>query len=142
MSTEGPQNIATAISDVTDRATLLVREEIELAKLEITQKITRLAKGAAVGIVAGVFVIAGLFMLLDGFAWLSWWALPVDNQQFFWGFFFMAGLLFVLGGLAGFLAARWIKRSAPPTPELAIDEAKKIKETVEHGVGHDHGAEV
>ena len=34
------QNIAEAIQEVSERATLLVREEIELAKLEVTEKIT------------------------------------------------------------------------------------------------------
>ena len=39
-SDEQPQNIATAIAEVSERATLLVREEIELAKAEVTEKAT------------------------------------------------------------------------------------------------------
>ena len=42
----------------------------------------------------------------------------------------VAGLLFVLGGVAGFLAARFLKASTPPVPEMAIDEAGKIKRTL------------
>ena len=37
---------------------------------------------------------------------------------------------FVLGGLAGFLAYRAFKSGAPPTPDMAIEEAKRIRETV------------
>jgi hypothetical protein len=48
----------------------------------------------------------------------------------FWGYFLVAGVLFLLGGLGGFLAARAFKRGSPPTPQLAIDEAKRIQETV------------
>ena len=34
-----------AIQDVTERASLLVREEIELAKAEVTEKVTKLRQG-------------------------------------------------------------------------------------------------
>jgi hypothetical protein len=67
---------------------------------------------------------------LHGLAWLAWFALPVGNTSFFWGFFVVAGLLFLLGGLAGYLAARFFKESSPPVPEMAIDEAGKIKRTL------------
>jgi hypothetical protein len=124
------QNIAQAIQEVSERAQLLVREEIELAKAEVTAKLTKLATGAAVAIVAGVFVIAGLGLVLQGFSWLAWYELFPDNQ-FFWGFFVVAAVLFLLGALAGFIAARAFKAGAPPTPDLAIDEAKRIRETVQ-----------
>ena len=125
------QNIAEAIQEVSDRATLLVREEIELAKAEVTEKVTKLVKGAVVGIVAGVFMLFGLFLLLDGFAWLAYWAIPFPDGTYFWGFFIVAAVLFLLGALAGYMASRAFKSGAPPTPQLAIDEAKLIKETVQ-----------
>jgi len=125
------QNIAQAIQEVSDRAQLLVREEIELAKAEVSQKVAKLVKGAVVGIAAGVFVIIGLFLLLEGLAWLAYWAIPFPDGTFFWGFFVVAGALFLLGALAGFMAARAFKRGAPPTPDMAIDEAKRIRETVQ-----------
>jgi uncharacterized membrane protein YqjE len=124
------QNIAQAIQEVSDRATLLVREEIELAKAEVTEKVTKLIKGALVGIAAGIFVVFALIYLLHGFAWLTWYELFPD-QQYFWGFFVVAAVLLLLGALAGYIAARAFKSGAPPTPQLAIDEAKRIKETVQ-----------
>jgi uncharacterized membrane protein YqjE len=108
---------------------MLVREEIELAKAELTEKISKLVKGALVGIAAGVFVVIGLLFLLHGLAWLAWFEL-FPNDQFFWGFFVVAGALFLLGALAGLLAARAFRSGAPPTPEMAIDEAKLIRHTV------------
>jgi hypothetical protein len=77
-----------------------------------------------------VFALVGLLFLLHGFAWLAYYLLPVADQTVFWGFFLVAGVLFILGGLGGFLAARAFKRGSPPTPQLAIDEAKRIQETV------------
>jgi putative superfamily III holin-X len=124
------QNIARAIQEVSDRAQILVREEIALAKAEMTEKITTLVRGAVVGILGGVFALVGLLFVLHGFAWLSYYLLPVPNQTVFWGYFLVAGVLFLVGGLAGFLAARAFKRGSPPTPELAIGEAKRIQETV------------
>jgi uncharacterized membrane protein len=123
------------VQDISERASLLVREEIELAKAEVTDKITKLVKGAVVGIAAGLFVVVGLLFLLHGFAWLAWYALPVNNNAFFWGFFLVAGVLFVLGGVAGFLAAKFLKSGQPPVPAMAIDEAQRIKETVQEAKG-------
>lgn len=128
MATESPtHDLAQTVQEISERAATLVREEIELAKAEVTDKITKLLKGIVVGVAAGVFVVTGLLFLLHGLAWLAWFALPADDQAFFWGFFVVAGLLFVLGGVAGFLAARFLKASTPPVPEMAIEEAGKIK---------------
>jgi uncharacterized membrane protein YqjE len=129
-STNSTQNIAEAIQEVSERAQLLVREEIELAKVEVTEKITKLVKGAVVGIAAGIFAVFGLVFVLHGLAWLAWFEFFPDNQ-FFWGFFVVAAVLFLLGALAGYIASRAFKSAAPPTPQLAIDEAKLIKETVQ-----------
>ena len=131
MAAESPaHDLAQTVQDISERVALLVHEEIELAKAEVTGKITKLLRGIVIGIAAGIFVIVGLLFLLHGMAWLAWYALPVGNQSFYWGFFFVAGLLFVLGGLAGYLAARFFKDSTPPVPEMAIDEAGKIKRTL------------
>jgi hypothetical protein len=128
--TNNTQNIADAIQEVSERAQLLVREEIELARAEVEAKISKLIKGAVIGIVAGIFVVNGLTFVLHGFSWLAWYEL-FPQGQYFWGFFLVAAVLFVLGALAGFIAARALKRGAPPTPAMAIDEAKLIRETVQ-----------
>jgi uncharacterized membrane protein YqjE len=125
------QSIAQAIQEVSDRAQMLVREEIELAKTEVSEKVAKLVKGAVVGLAAGIFVVIGLFLLVEGLAWLAYWAIPFPDGTFFWGFFVVAGVLFLLGALAGFMATRAFKAGSPPTPELAIDEAKRIRETVQ-----------
>jgi uncharacterized membrane protein YqjE len=109
---------------------VLVREEIELAKAEVSEKATKLIKGAVVGVAAGVFVVMALVFALVGCAWLLYYYLPGNNFTFFWGFFAMAVILLLLGALAGLLAAKAVKKSSPPIPSMAIAEAKKIRETV------------
>jgi uncharacterized membrane protein YqjE len=118
-----------AVQDVTERMSLLVREEIELAKREVTDKVSKLVKGAVVGIVAGIFAVFGLVYLLHAASWAIWELFGFDRD--FWiGFLIVAAVLFLLGGIAGFLAARFLKRGSPPTPQMAIEEGKLIKETV------------
>jgi hypothetical protein len=131
---EAPQGVGAAISEVSERATLLIREEIELAKAEIAEKTARLARGAAIGAAAGVFLLTALFFILIGCAWLLYFELPIGNQfTYFWGFFIMAAILIVLAAIAGFAAARAVRSSAPPVPEMAIEQARKIRDTVASG---------
>jgi uncharacterized membrane protein YqjE len=137
---EGPHNIATAITEVSERAQALVREEIELAKLEVTEKATKLIRGAIVGVAAGVFIVMALIFALVGCAWLLYYYLPGNEFTYFWGFFAMAVILLLLGALAGLLAAKAVKKGSPPVPEMAIEEAKKIRETVSAGDGPAKGA--
>lgn len=131
MAAESPtHDLAQTVQEISERVTLLVHEEIELAKAEVAGKVTKLLRGIVIGVAAGIFAVVGLLFLLHGLAWLAWYALPVGNSSFFWGFFFVAGLLFLLGGLAGYLAAKFFKDSTPPVPEMAIDEAGKIRRTL------------
>ena len=127
---EDTQNIAKAIADVSERATQLVREEIELAKAEMTQKASRLARGAVVAVAAGMFFLTALVFVLVGCAWLLYYFLPGNDFTYFWGFFAMAAILVLLGVLAGLIAAKAVKKGSPPVPKMAIEEARKIRESV------------
>jgi uncharacterized membrane protein YqjE len=130
---EGPHNIAAAIAEVSERATVLVHEEIELAKAEVAEKAAKLVKGAVVGVAAGIFFAMALIFALVGCAWLLYYYLPGNEFTYFWGFFAMAVILLLLGALAGLLAAKAVKKGSPPVPNMAIDEAKKIKQAVSGG---------
>jgi tetrahydromethanopterin S-methyltransferase subunit G len=127
------QSIAAAVQEISDRSTRIIREEIELAKAEVQQKVNKLIRGVVIGTAAGVFIGTALLFVLHGLSWLAWFEL-FGPGEFFWGFFVVAGILFVLGGLAGWLAAKLFRSGSPPTPDMAIDEAKRIRETVEESV--------
>jgi uncharacterized membrane protein YqjE len=129
MAENQTSDIAQAIQEVSDKASLLVREEIELAKAEMTEKVSKLLKGAVVGIVAGVFALFGLIYLLESAAW-GIWSLTGGTRNFWVGFFVVAIVLFLLGGVGAFIAFRAFKRGSPPAPTMAIEEAQLIKETV------------
>jgi hypothetical protein len=137
---ESTQNIAAAITEVSERAQVLVREEIELAKAEVSVKARKLIEGAIVGVAAGIFVVMALIFALVGFAWLLYYALPGGTFTYFWGFFAMAVILLLLGAIAGLIAARAVKRGSPPVPDMAIEEARRIRETVSGQDGGSRGA--
>jgi uncharacterized membrane protein YqjE len=123
----GNGSVGQTVQDVTDRVTLLIREEIELAKAEVSEKVSKLIRGVVVGITAGLFVVIGLLFLLNGAAW-AFYDFVFDEVSF--GYFIVAGILFILGALAGWIAARAFRKGSPPAPTMAIAEAQKIRETL------------
>lgn len=111
--------------EVSDRAAVLIREEVELAKTEVSEKFGALVRGSVVGLAAGIFVVLALAMFMHAFAWFL-------NDLFFedtvWlGFLAEAVLFVVIAGAAGLFAYRSVRKGAPPTPQMAMDEAREIK---------------
>ena len=125
------KSLGEIVNEVSEKATLLVREEIELAKAEVTQKVTRIAKGAAFATVGGIFLVFMLIYLLVALALLINDLLNVNPSGVWIGFLIVTGGLLLLGAVALLLAVRFFKRGAPPTPELAIEEAKKTRAVLE-----------
>jgi uncharacterized membrane protein YqjE len=122
------KSLGEIVNEVTEKATLLVREEIELAKAEVTEKVTRLAKGAALAAVGGVFLILVLIYFLHA---LSWFWVDLFNWSGIWlGYLVTTGILLLLGAICVLLAVRFFKKGAPPVPQLAIEEAKKTRDVL------------
>ena len=124
--TKSPEEMGVGelVFEVSDRASVLIREEIELAKTEVTEKFNRLLQGSIAGLIAGIFALFALLLIMHGVAWLLN-DLIFDN---FWAGFFIEAVIFLLvGAAAGWFAYRAFQRGAPPTPDMAIEEAKEIK---------------
>jgi uncharacterized membrane protein YqjE len=137
MTTDGlpPQDssdksLGEIVSDVSEKASQLVREEIELAKAEVTDKLSKLGRGAAIAAAAGVFLVFGVTMFFHALAWFL-------NDVFNWedntwaGFAVVTVLLFLLAIVAGLIAMRLFKKGSPPTPDMAIEEAKRTRAELE-----------
>jgi H+/Cl- antiporter ClcA len=123
------RSVAELVFDVSERASSLVREEIELAKTEVGEKVGKILRGSVVGIAAGTFAFLALILIMEGVAWLL-------NEELFdgktWpGFFIEAAMFLLIAGLAGLFAYRSVQAGAPPIPEQAIEEAKQIRSTLE-----------
>ena len=126
---DADKGLGEIVAEVSEKASLLVRQEIELAKAEIGEKISKLTRGAVVGVAAGVFLVFGVTML---FHTLAWFLFDIFDFSAIWiGFAIVTGLLFLLAGLAALLAFRLFKKGAPPTPDLAIEEAKRTRAELE-----------
>lgn len=123
------RGVAELVFDVSERVSSLVREEIELAKTELTEKVSKLLKGSAVGAAAGVFAFLGLILLMHAIAWLL---VDLFFEDSVWaGFLVEAGVFFAIAAIAGFVAFKAVQAGAPPKPEMAIEEGKRIKQTLQ-----------
>ena len=127
------KSLGDVVGDVSTKASLLVREEIELAKTEIAEKVGSLAKGGAVAAAAGIFAVFALIYFFQALAWFFNDLLDVIGTSPWIGFLIVFGILIAFAGLAGWLGIRWIKKGSPPTPALAIEEARRTRaEILEH----------
>ena len=117
--------VGAAAKQVAEHASTLAKLELELASLELKQKAGAFGAGVGLGIGAALLALyavgflfatiaAALAIVLD-----TWLALLLVT----------AGLL-ALAGLFGLLAKSRIKRSTPPVPEQAIQEAKLTSEAL------------
>jgi uncharacterized membrane protein YqjE len=123
------RSVTELVFDVTERASSLVREEIELAKTEVSEKVGSILRGSVVGIVAGTFAFLALILAMHGIAWLI-------NDLFFddeaWpGYFIEAAFFLLVAAGAGLFAYRSLQAGAPPLPEQAIEEAKRTRAVLE-----------
>jgi uncharacterized small protein (DUF1192 family) len=118
-------NLATVVAEVSERMAVLVREEIELAKAEMSHKVSSIARGAAAvaaGAVFGVFAVIFLFMSVA-------WGLNSALNSLWLGFVIVLAAL-VIATVGAFLFA-WRKlKVGAPAPTMALEEAKKIRATV------------
>ena len=128
---EDERSVAELVIDVAEQSSSLVREEIELAKTEVSEKVGKLLRGSVVGVAAGTFAFLALILVMQGVAWLL--AEEVFDGNAWPGFFVEAALFLLVAALAGLIAYRAVQAGAPPVPKQAIEEAKLTKETLESG---------
>jgi hypothetical protein len=128
-----PRSVSDLVFEVSEKTSTLIRDEIELAKAEVSEKVGKLVRGGVVAVVAGVFAFLALILFMEGVAWLL-------NEELFdgktWpGFFVEAAIFLLVAAGAGYAAYRAVQAGAPPVPEQAIEEAKRTKEMLEKEPG-------
>ena len=125
------KSVGEIVSEVSEKASQLVREEIELAKAEVMQKVSKLGRGIGVGLAAGMFLGFAFAIFFHAVAWFFADLYDNGTTGIWEGYLTSFGVLVLLAALSGFLALRWIKGGSPPTPDLAIEEAKRTREEFE-----------
>jgi uncharacterized membrane protein YqjE len=131
------KSVADLVFDVSQGTSALVREEFELAKAEVSEKVGKLVRGSVVGAAAGVFAFLALILIMHGVAWLL--AEELFDGNVWSGFFIEAALFLLVAAVAGLIAYRAVQAGAPPVPEQAIEEAKLTKEMFEGEEAGDAG---
>lgn len=111
---------AELVKQLSEQTSTLIRQELDLAKAELTEK------GKAAGIGAGMFGGAGVVGLLALGALTACIVLLLDKAMDAW----VAALIVavVYGAVAGVLALRGkdrVKAGMPPAPEQTVESVKE-----------------
>jgi len=126
------RGVSPAAKEVAEHASTLARLELELAALEIKQKVAALGIGIGLVVGAGVFLFYGVgFGLAAGAAGLAtvvstWLALLI-----------VFGALLLLGVVLALVGMNLIKRGTPPLPEQAVAEARLTTEALRSNGSHE-----
>jgi hypothetical protein len=114
------RSIGELFSKLSNETSTLIRQEMELARAELTEKGKEAGKGAglfggagAVGLLGAGALTAGIILLLD-LAIAAWLAAII------------VGLVYVgIAALLGLQGRDRIKRATPPLPEQTVDNVKE-----------------
>jgi membrane protein len=122
------RSLADVVRSAVDGVTALIRKEIELGKIEVTEAIGARAKGAGLMAVAGVFALFAL-----GFAAAAGSA-ALDRIVPDWAAHLIVAGVFVLVALVLFLAGRGAMRATSVAPEKTQqtikDDVRLVKERI------------
>jgi hypothetical protein len=124
-----PENLATAVTEVSERVTVLIREELELAKAEVTVKVKSLTKGIVWFAIAAGLGFFGVIFIPVTIAWLLDDILVSGAGGLWEGFGIVMAVFLIGAAVCAYFGIRKMKVGSP-APTMAIEEAKKIRETV------------
>ena len=112
--------IGELMRELSDQSTTLVRQEIELAKAEMT------AKGKQLGMGAGAFGAAGLMGLYAVGAITACLILALSTAIAGWLAALIVGVVYAaIAGVLALVGKKKTQAGAPPVPERAISSTKE-----------------
>lgn len=124
-----PPTIGELFGRLTEQVSRLVRAEVELAKKEMTKKLTNIGLGAGLLIGAIVLSLYGLGVLIHSAI------LGLSNVFAPWLAALTIGIvLFVIVGILALIGIRKIKAGTPPQPEAAVENLKESIDAVKEGL--------
>ncbi|MFD1545705.1 phage holin family protein [Nonomuraea guangzhouensis] len=107
------------VNDLSEQVSQLVRDELRLARLELTRK------GKRAGFGAGLFGAAGMAAFFGGAALVATVILLLALVMPAWAAAaLVAGVLFIVAAVLGLLGKKQVKQATPPVPEEAIASVK------------------
>ena len=122
------RGLGAAAKLVSERASSLVRLELQLAAAELKQKVVALGLGILLLFVAAVF---GVFAV--GFGLAAAAAALATTVSTWLALLIVTGALLLLAGLLGAIGVSRLRKGTPLIPVQAIEEAKLTTEALKNG---------
>jgi hypothetical protein len=123
------ESIPGLLKDIRDQTTLLMRQEVALARTEVSEKISKIAKNSVYLAAGALLSLAALVVLLQGLSWLVelWLENTRLDRHSTWLAFCIVGLVAAtIGAITARKGARTIKRENL-VPEKTIESLKEDK---------------
>lgn len=125
-------SVAELLTRLSEQSTRLVRDELELAKVEISSKVRHAGAGAGMFGAAGVLAWFGLGSLIATAILALSLALPAWLAALV-----VTVVVFAAAGVAALAGRRQVQEAAPPVPRETIDSVERdvaeVKEASHHG---------
>jgi len=116
----GGQSTGELFKRLSEQTSTLVRQEVDLAKAELTEK------GKKAGAGAGMFGTAGLLGLFGLAVLTAALILGLDQAMDAWLAALIVGVIYLAGaGIAALMGRDKVREAAPAVPEQTIDTVKE-----------------
>jgi uncharacterized membrane protein YqjE len=123
--TEANAGVGPAAKQVAEHASSLARLELELAALELKKKAANFGTGIGLGLGGALFAVFTL-----GFAFATIAAGLATTVSTWLALLITTGILLVLTAVLAGVGVLLIRKSTPPLPEQAIEEARRTTEAL------------
>ena len=124
------QPIGELVQQLSEQTATLVRKELQLAQIEMTEKGKRAGIGAGLFGGAGAIAIYGLATLIAAIVLLLATALEPWIAALI-----VAVVLFAIAGAAALVGKKQVQQAVPPAPEQAIHSGKRTVDEVKGRAG-------
>ena len=119
---EDERPLGELFSDLTKSVQVLIRKEVELAKVELKDQAARAGKGTAMLVVGGVGAFVALFLLSFAAAWGLAEVIPTGFA------FLIVGVVYLLVAVPLLLAGKKKLADVNPVPRQAVETLKQDAE--------------
>ena len=117
--------LGAAVREVAERASAIVRLELELAAMELKRKVFSLGLGIALALAAAI-----MLLFVVGFAFATIAAALATAVSAWLALLITTGILFLFALVLGVFGVLKIKQGSPPVPAQAIREARLTTEAL------------
>ncbi|WP_432485935.1 phage holin family protein [Kineococcus esterisolvens] len=121
-------SVGQLVSDLTQQVSRLVRDEVQLAKMDLTEK------GKKAGLGLGAFSVAGLLAFFAIAALVTTAVAALSLVLDVWlSALIVAVVLLALAAVAALVGEKEVQQATPPVPQASVDSVKADVDAVKEG---------